>query len=96
MLATVVAFQDGIVTERGGVIWNGVDTSVVERVKIQMQMTCTVYYKTKLKASALGPYNNNGIAVNPCNTTPAWRAPWNSMRFPCCPRPPASDGHQPQ
>ena len=71
--ATVTAFHNGIVTERGGVIWNGVDTSVVEGDKIDMQIVGIVDDKTNLKISWTATYN--GVAVNPCNTTPAAGAP---------------------
>ena len=71
--ATVTAFHNGLATERGGVIWNGVDTSVVEGDKIDMQITGIVDDKTNLKISWTASYN--GVAVNPCNATPAAGAP---------------------
>ena len=71
--ATVTAFHNGIVTERGGVIWNGADTSVIEGDKIDVQITGVVDDKTNLKISWTAKYN--GVAVNPCNATPAAGAP---------------------
>ena len=69
----VTDFHNGVATERGGVIWNGVDTSVIEGDKIDMQITGIVDDKTNLKISWTATYN--GVAVNPCNTTPAAGAP---------------------
>ncbi len=69
----VTAFHNGLATERGGVIWNGVDTSVVEGDKIDMQIVGIVDDKTNLKISWTAMVS--GVAVNPCNTTPAAGAP---------------------
>ena len=50
-------------------IWDGVDTSVVEGDKIDMQITGIVDNGTTLAISWTAAYA--GTPVNPCNTTPA-------------------------
>jgi OmcA/MtrC family decaheme c-type cytochrome len=71
--ATVTAFHNGIVTERDGIIWNGVDTSVTEGDKIDMQITGIVDNGTNLAISWAAKYN--GVDVNPCNATVGPGAP---------------------
>jgi OmcA/MtrC family decaheme c-type cytochrome len=66
---TVAAYHNGLVTERGGVIWNGVDTSVVEGDKIAMDITGVTDNGTNLVITWTAKYNN--VAVNPCNATAA-------------------------
>jgi OmcA/MtrC family decaheme c-type cytochrome len=71
--ATVTAFHNGAATERGGIIWNGVDTSVVEGDKIAMAITGIVDDKTNLKITWTAKYN--GADVSPCNATVGPAAP---------------------
>jgi OmcA/MtrC family decaheme c-type cytochrome len=66
---TVAAYHNGLLTERGGVIWNGVDTSVVEGDKIAMEITGVTDNGTNLAITWTAKYN--GVAVNPCNATAA-------------------------
>jgi OmcA/MtrC family decaheme c-type cytochrome len=70
---TVAAYHNGLLTERGGVIWNGVDTSVVEGDKIAMDITGVTDNGTNLAITWTAKYNN--VAVNPCNATAAAGAP---------------------
>ncbi len=70
---TVAKAHNGIVTERGGVIWDGVDTSVTEGAKIDMQITGIVDDGTNLAVSWTASYAGN--PVNPCNETLAAGAP---------------------
>jgi OmcA/MtrC family decaheme c-type cytochrome len=71
--ATVAEFHNGLTTERGGLIWNGVDTSVTEGAKFDWRITGIVDDKTNLKISWTAKYN--GTDVNPCNATLAAGAP---------------------
>ncbi len=68
-LVYVADFHNGLATERGGVIWNGVDTSVTYGDRIDMQITGIVDDGTNLKVSWTAAYD--GSPVNPCNATPA-------------------------
>jgi OmcA/MtrC family decaheme c-type cytochrome len=72
---TVAKFHNGLTTERGGVIWDGVDTSVVEGNKIAMAITGIVENTTAktLAISWTAKYNN--VEVNPCNATIGAGAP---------------------
>jgi OmcA/MtrC family decaheme c-type cytochrome len=74
-LVTVADFHNGLATERAGVIWNGVDTSVVEGDKIDMQITGVSYNADKTQMSITWTAKYNAVSVNPCNTTPAAGAP---------------------
>jgi OmcA/MtrC family decaheme c-type cytochrome len=71
--ATVAAFHNGIVTERAGIIWNGVDTSVTEGAKFDWQITGIVDNGTNLLISWTAKYN--GVDVNPCNAAVGPGAP---------------------
>jgi OmcA/MtrC family decaheme c-type cytochrome len=71
--ATVTAFHNGLVTERGGIIFNGDDTSVTEGAKFDWQITGIVDNGTNLSISWAAKYN--GADVNPCNATAAVGAP---------------------
>jgi OmcA/MtrC family decaheme c-type cytochrome len=71
--ATVTAFHNGLLTERGGIIWNGVDTSVTEGAKFDWQITGIVDDGTNLAISWAAKYN--GVDVNPCNATVGPGAP---------------------
>ncbi len=72
-LVKVTDFHNGIVTERGGLIWGGVDTSVTEGAKFNWQITGIVDDKTNLKITWTAKYN--GVDVNPCNTALAAGTP---------------------
>jgi OmcA/MtrC family decaheme c-type cytochrome len=69
----VTAFHNGLVTERGGIIFNGDDTSVTEGAKFDWQITGIVDNGTNLAISWTAKYN--GADVNPCNATAAVGAP---------------------
>jgi hypothetical protein len=66
--ATVAEFHNGQTTDRGGIIWDGVDTSVAEGAKFDWQITGIVDDGVNLAISWQASYNGNG--VNPCNDTP--------------------------
>ena len=70
---TVTDFHNGKTTERGGVIWNGLDTSVTEGAKFKWDITGVVDNGTTLAISWTATYG--GSAVNPCNATVAANAP---------------------
>jgi len=69
----VTAFHNGIVTERGGIIWGGLDTSVTEGAKFAWTVTNVVDNGTNLAISWAAKYN--GVDVNPCNVTVGPGAP---------------------
>jgi OmcA/MtrC family decaheme c-type cytochrome len=71
--ATVADYHNGATTGNGGVIWNGIDTSVVEGDKIQMTITNIVDNGTDLAISWAATYA--GVAVDPCNATAGATAP---------------------
>jgi len=71
--STVAYYHNGATTERGGIIWNGVDTSVTEGAKFDWKITGVVDDGTNLKISWGATYN--GLAVNPCNATVGAGAP---------------------
>ena len=65
--ATVVGFHNGLTTERGGIIWDGVDTSVTEGAKFDWQITGVVDDGVNLAISWQATYD--GVGVDPCNDT---------------------------
>ena len=69
----VTAFHNGIVTERGGIIWDGADTSVTEGAKFTWTITGVVDDGTDVAVSWEATYN--GAAVDPCNATVGAAAP---------------------
>jgi OmcA/MtrC family decaheme c-type cytochrome len=71
--ATVAEFHNGIVTERGGLIYAGVDTSVTEGAKFDWEITGIVDDGTNLAISWQASYDN--VAVDPCNATLGATAP---------------------
>ena len=71
--ATVAEFHNGLTTERGGIIWDGVDTSVTEGAKFDWQITGVVDDGTSLAISWQASYD--GVGVDPCNATVAPGAP---------------------
>jgi OmcA/MtrC family decaheme c-type cytochrome len=70
---TVTDFHNGLTTERAGVIWNGVDTSVTEGAKFNWQITGVVDNGTTLAISWSATYDD--VAVDPCNATVTATAP---------------------
>ncbi len=70
---TVTAFHNGLETERVGIIWDGVDTSVTEGQKFTWSITDIVDDGTSLKVSWAATYNGN--PVDPCNATVTATAP---------------------
>ena len=74
-LVAVTDFHNGLATERGGIVWDGVDTSVVEGDKIDMQITAIAYNEAKTQMTVSWTAKYNTVAVDPCNTTPAAGAP---------------------
>jgi OmcA/MtrC family decaheme c-type cytochrome len=71
--ATVADFHNGLETERVGIIWDGVDTSVEEGKRFAWQIDSIVDDGTNLKISWSVTYDN--VAVDPCNATVAEGAP---------------------
>ena len=71
--ATVAAFHNGIETERGGIIFDGADTSVTEGAKIDWQITGVEDDGTNLSISWTATYD--GVGVDPCNATAGAAAP---------------------
>lgn len=70
---TAAQFHNGIVTERGGIIWDGVDTSVIEGAKFAWEITGIVDDGVNLAISWQASYD--GVPVNPCNDTIGATAP---------------------
>jgi hypothetical protein len=70
---TVAGFHNGLLTERSGIIWDGVDTSVTEGAKFDWQITGVVDDGTNLAISWTATYD--GFPVNPCNATAGPGAP---------------------
>jgi OmcA/MtrC family decaheme c-type cytochrome len=73
LLADVTDFHNGSLTERSGIIWDGVDTSVTEGAKFDWQITGVVDDGTNLAISWTASYD--GVGVNPCNATVGPGAP---------------------
>lgn len=79
--ATVAEFHNGLITERGGLIWNGQDVSVVEGAKVDMQITGITSDGVNVSATWTATYDADGpggaapVAVNPCNAVAAANAP---------------------
>jgi OmcA/MtrC family decaheme c-type cytochrome len=71
--ATVTAFHNGLETEREGIIWDGVDTSVTEGAKFTWTITGVVDDGTDLAISWEATYD--GAPVDPCNETVGLGAP---------------------
>ena len=65
----VTDFHNGLATERGGIIFAGVDTSVTEGALFDWQITGVVDDGVNLAISWQASYD--GIGVDPCNATPA-------------------------
>jgi len=65
--ATVADFHNGATTGRGGIIFDGVDTSVAEGAKFVWEITGIVDDGTNLAISWQADYD--GVGVDPCNAT---------------------------
>jgi OmcA/MtrC family decaheme c-type cytochrome len=70
---TVAQYHNGIVTERGGIIFDGVDTSVTEGAKFAWEITGIDDDGVNLAISWQASYD--GVGVNPCNATVGVGAP---------------------
>ena len=71
--ATVADFHNGSTTGRGGIIFDGVDTSVAEGAKFVWEITGIVDDGTNLAISWQADYD--GVGVDPCNATVGPGAP---------------------
>jgi OmcA/MtrC family decaheme c-type cytochrome len=71
--ATVADYHNGIVTARGGIIFDGVDTSVTEGAKFVWTIDGIVDDGINLEISWSATYD--GVGVNPCNATVGTGAP---------------------
>ena len=69
----VAEFHNGLTTGRGGIIWDGVDTSVTEGAKFDWQITGIVDDGVNLAISWIASYD--GVGVDPCNATAGPGAP---------------------
>ena len=70
---TVAEFHNGATTGRGGIIWDGVDTSVTEGAKFVWEITGVVDDGTDLAITWQASYD--GVGVDPCNDTIGVGAP---------------------
>ena len=59
--------HNGLTTGRGGVIWDGVDTSVTEGARFVWEITGVVDDGTNLAIDWIASYD--GVGVDPCNAT---------------------------
>ena len=64
--ASLGSFHNGLRTERAGVIWDGVDQSVIEGAKFDLAVTGVTRAGTNYEVTWTASYN--GAPVNPCNT----------------------------
>ncbi len=69
----VTDVHNGATTERGGIIWDGVDTSVTEGAKIVWEVTDVADDGTDLTITWQASYD--GAGVDPCNATAGVGAP---------------------
>ena len=69
----VTDFHNGLTTERGGIIFDGVDTAVAEGAKFVWEITGVVDDGTNLAISWQATYD--GVGVDPCNATAGAGAP---------------------
>ena len=70
---TVSTYHNNLQTGRAGVIFNGVDTSVVEGAKVDVQITGVSRSGANLLVNWTASYN--GSPVNPCNAVAGTTAP---------------------
>jgi len=72
--ATIAGFHNGLLTERGGLLWDGEDQSVVLGKRVDMRITAVAFGDaTTLKVSWVA--FTDGTTVNPCNATATATAP---------------------
>ena len=71
--ATIAGFHNGLLTERGGLLWDGADQAVIEGKRIDMQITGVSFTDTTLNVTWTAKLD--GTAVNPCNTIATATAP---------------------
>ncbi|WP_405222181.1 multiheme c-type cytochrome [Lentisalinibacter sediminis] len=71
--ADVAYYHNGLITERDGIIFDGVDTSVAEGAKFDWQITSVVDDGVELAISWTASYD--GVGVDPCNATAGAGAP---------------------
>lgn len=69
----ITDFHNGLMTERGGLIWDGQDVSVVAGNKVDLNITGITRSGANLLVSWTADYNS--LPVDPCNTTVASAAP---------------------
>jgi OmcA/MtrC family decaheme c-type cytochrome len=69
----VTDVHNGATTERGGIIWDGLDTSVTEGAKIAWEITGVADDGTNLSITWQASYD--GAGVDPCNATAGAGAP---------------------
>ena len=69
----VAQFHNGIITERAGIIWDGVDTSVTEGAMFDWEITGIDDDGVNLAISWQASYD--GVSVDPCNATVGAGAP---------------------
>lgn len=69
----VADFHNGLLTGRSGLIYDGVDVSVIEGAKVDMQITGVTRNVNDLVVTWTASYSGN--PVDPCNTTVAVDAP---------------------
>ena len=63
--ATIASFHNGLLTERGGLLWDGADQSVILGADVDMQITGVAVTGTTLQVTWTAKYA--GAVVNPCN-----------------------------
>jgi OmcA/MtrC family decaheme c-type cytochrome len=72
-VVAVTDVHNGATTERAGIIWDGVDTSVTEGARIALTITGVADDGTDLTITWQATYD--GVGVNPCNATVGAGAP---------------------
>jgi OmcA/MtrC family decaheme c-type cytochrome len=71
--ATIAGFHNGLVNERGGLLWDGADQAVVQGQRIDMKITGVTFTDTTLTVTWTAKLD--GTAVNPCNAVATASAP---------------------
>ncbi|KPK62276.1 MAG: hypothetical protein AMS21_07850 [Gemmatimonas sp. SG8_38_2] len=82
---TVTEAHNGATTERGGVIWEGEDTSVTEGAKIAWTITSVADDGTDLTITWTASYD--GTPYDPCNDVPSSTVPFAFHEIPPLTRP---------
>ncbi|MBI5069336.1 MAG: hypothetical protein HZB56_13965 [Deltaproteobacteria bacterium] len=65
--ATLASFHNGLLTERSGLLWDGVDQSVALGATVDMQITGVSFSGTNMVVTWTAAVN--GAPVDPCNAT---------------------------